>query len=71
MTAICETNSVRVSAKEFVPKREIAIIVVIFDLFISFYFWLSLVGLRPFEKLLEKEIDDGCLEAPDFTVVLL
>jgi hypothetical protein len=45
--------------------------VVIFDLVISLFLWLSLVGLRPFEKLLEKEIDDGCLEAADFTVVML
>jgi nitrate/nitrite-specific signal transduction histidine kinase len=51
-------------------KEEVAIIIVLLDLIIVFIFWLSLLVVKPLEKLTTDEIRQGVLTASDFTVVV-
>ena len=51
-------------------KKEIAMTVVLFDLFATWLLYFALVALKPFQKISESDIEGGTLSADDFTVMI-
>ena len=74
MVAGCESIDITVGATEqdsvIYNKENLAIGIVIIDLVVSFYLWISLLIVRPLEKLVTQEIEEGNIDPVDFTVVV-
>ena len=67
----CDTDSVVVWDSGYaVNKGKLAIIVVGFDLFISFFLWCALVAGRPFQSATNEDVNGELVMPQDFTVVL-
>jgi hypothetical protein len=49
-------------------KEVIAITVVVIDLLIGLYFWISILIVRPIEVIVTREIQEGNMDPSDFTV---
>ena len=74
MTTKCNQNTVTIAGsgenKTTVKKKEIAMTVVLFDLFATWFLYLALVALKPFQKISESDIEGGTLSADDFTAMI-
>mmetsp|Transcript_4000 Transcript_4000/g.5299 ORF Transcript_4000/g.5299 Transcript_4000/m.5299 type:complete len:105 (+) Transcript_4000:637-951(+) len=53
-----------------VSKTLIGVIVVFFDLIITFIFWCSLLGLKKMQDAQEREINGDTVVASDYSVVV-
>ena len=51
-------------------KGNVATIVVLFDLIISFFLWFALLSSKTFQNATGKDIQGNTVTAPDFTVVV-
>ena len=51
-------------------KGEVAILVVLFDLLITWTVYLAMLALKPLQQVTEQDVNGGTLSASDFTVVL-
>lgn len=71
LVAKCSSSSILFGENEVkVTKNVIAIVVVIFDLIITFYFWCSMLALNKIQLATEREINAGTVTPSDFTVVV-
>ena len=74
MTADCKSNTIKFgneSTKTItVSKETAALVVVCCDLLLSLVFWFSLLGLKTYHKITDKDINEGTLMATDFSVVM-
>lgn len=73
LTAECKTTEITVGVADYAityKKQNIAIGIVVIDLVLVFWFWLSLLVVAPFEKTVTEEINEGTLDGSDFTVEL-
>ena len=71
MTASCIDDEVSMPSLGLtMTKENVSIIVVLFDLLISFYLWFALLFLRPLAKATEIDIVGDTLSADDFTVIV-
>jgi hypothetical protein len=74
MVASCKSTTVTVGipgvATNTYTKDNIAIALVVLDLVLGFWFWLSLLIAIPLEKLVTEEIQEGTLSSSQFTVVV-
>ena len=74
MIASCKSTTVTVGtpgvASNTFTKDDIAIALVVLDLVLGFWFWLSLLFVIPLEKLVTEEIQEGTLSSSQFTVVV-
>ena len=72
MTASCESDTIQFAGDYIIQnKSNVAIVIVIFDLAISFSLWFSLLALKPFQNITDVDIDRGNLSAEDFTVQII
>ena len=53
-----------------VSKTLIGVIVVFFDLIITFIFWCSLLGLKKLQEAQEKEMNGEAVSVSDFSVMV-
>ena len=51
-------------------KNVVGIVVVVFDLFITFVFWCSMMALNKLQDTTEKEINAGTVNPDDYSVVV-
>jgi uncharacterized SAM-binding protein YcdF (DUF218 family) len=51
-------------------KQQVAIIVVILDLVICFFFWFGLLAMKPLEDAIATSISLHQLDPSDFTIVI-
>lgn len=71
IVAKCSSSSILFGENEIkVTKNVIAMVVVIFDLVITFYFWCSMLALHKIQLATEREINAGTVTPSDFTVVV-
>ena len=70
MQALCKSDKVNVFLlnKIYLSKDQIALIVVLLDLGISFLMYLSFVYLRAMQKITAAEVDEAVVTAADFAV---
>ena len=60
MVVKCSSSSINFgSAEVVVTKSLIGILVVLFDLFITFFFWCSLLSLKKLQTATEAEVNAG------------
>ena len=51
-------------------KSDIAVIVVLIDLFIAYFFYFAIISARVFQKAVNKDINGKIVQAQDFTAVI-
>ena len=51
-------------------KEQVAVIVVILDLVICYFFWFGLLAMKPLEEAIKETIGKTQVDPDDFTVVL-
>ena len=70
MQAICKSDTINVLLmdKIYLEKSKVALIVVLLDLGIAFFMWITFVYLRAFQNITLHEINESVLEASDFAV---
>ena len=51
-------------------KQQVAVIVVILDLVICYFFWFSLLAMKPLEDAISTSISLNQLDPSDFTIVI-
>eukprot|EP00347_Sterkiella_histriomuscorum_P019608 403340984 len=70
LQAVCKSDKIDVflSGKLYLEKSKVALVVVILDLIIAFFFWISFVYLRAFQNITLHEINESVITASDFTV---
>ena len=71
MTADCVSESVTIWGVEYeMNKGNVATIVVLIDLIISYSVWFALISLKPFQKATARDVNGETIKAKDFTVVI-
>ena len=71
MVAYCASKSVKWGENEIdVTKNLIGIVVVVFDLLITFGFWCSMLAFKKLQDKIELEIDGDGIQPMDFSVVI-
>ena len=69
--AYCASKSVKWGENEIdVTKNLIGIVVVVFDLLITFGFWCSMLAFKKLQDKIEEEIDGDGIQPMDFSVVI-
>ena len=73
MTSTCRSNSVILGSVEQgirLSKGQVAIVVVILDLIITWFAYIALLALKPLQEVTEIDVNGDSLSASNFTVVL-
>lgn len=69
MYSECKSDEVTIGGASY-TKGNLAIGIVVLDLVIGFMFWFAILTVRPLEKLVTDEINNGIMSAEDFTVIV-
>ena len=71
MLAQCSATTIQMGGEDVkVSKTLIGVIVVFFDLIITFIFWCSLLGLKKLQEAQEKEMNGEAVSVSDFSVMV-
>ena len=71
MVAYCASKAVKFGENEIdVTKNLIGIVVVMFDLLITFGFWCSMLAFRKLQDKIESEIDGDGVQPMDFSIAI-
>ena len=69
MIASCSDSTILWGANDVsVTKNLIGVLVVMFDLLITFFFWCSLLALTKFQEVTENEVNGDVVLPQDYTV---
>lgn len=69
--ADCESTSIKFGGNEVkVTKSLVGIVVVFFDLAITFFFWCSMIALNQLQDATENEVNQGVVQSQDYTVMI-
>ena len=71
MLAQCSASSISIGGSDVkVTKNVIGLVVVFFDLLITFLFWCMMLGLKEIQTTVKAEIFSDTCYPQDFTVVI-
>ena len=69
MVASCSDGSIRLGEDGTeVTKNTVGVVVVLFDLLATFFFWCSLLAMKKFQDVVQAEVNGDVVLPQDFTV---
>ena len=70
MVASCSDGSIRFGGENGseVTKNTVGVVVVLFDLLATFFFWCSLLAMKKFQDVVQAEVNGDVVLPQDFTV---